>query len=196
MARSTSLARGGDLAGDKTERDSATVESLVNRYRPLVTHIVYRTLGGRADAEDVCQEVLLRICQGLQDFRFESKMSTWIARIAYNTCINHLQKKRETLIGDLPGNDRVVEDFRAERALQDEQTVRADLAERLEAEIRTMPEQLRTILTLYHLDDMSYLEIGEVMNLPEGTVKSYLFRARRQLRQKLMRKYNREDFRS
>ena len=171
------------------------MDSLVTRYRPLVTHIVYRTVARRADAEDVCQEVFLRVCQGLPEFRFESKMSTWIARIAYNTCINHLQKRREVLFGDLPGNDVSVEAAPAPCARPDERAERADLAGLLEAEIRRLPPHFRTILTLFHLGDMSYREIGEVMDLPEGTVKSYLFRARKLLRQRLMRSYGEEELR-
>jgi RNA polymerase sigma factor (sigma-70 family) len=182
----------GVLVEDMAELDSTTLESLVARYRPLVTHIVYRTVSRRADAEDVCQEVFLRVCQGLPGFRYESKMSTWVARIAYNACINHLQKKREVLLDDLPGNEYGVDGVPASHARPDECSERADLAERLEAEIRKLPPQFRTILTLFHLEDMNYREIGEVMNMPEGTVKSYLFRARKQLRERLIKKYGEE----
>lgn len=193
--RSARLAGSVILVEDMAEGDSTTLESLVTRHRPLVAHIVYRTIGGRADAEDVCQEVFLRVCQGFPGFRCESKASTWIARIAYNTCINYLQKKREVLIDDLPGDDRGVEALPATRMRPDERAQSEDLAGLLEVEIRTLPPHFRTILTLFHLEDMSYGEIGEVMNLPEGTVKSYLFRARRRLRQRLMRKYDEEDLR-
>ena len=172
------------------------MESLVTRYRPLVTHIVYRTISRRGDAEDVCQEILLRVCQGLPGFRFESKMSTWIARIAYNTCINYSQKKREVLLDDFPGDNHGVETLPETQSRPDERCEQADLAERVEAEIRKLPPQFRAILTLFHLEDMNYREIGEVMNLPEGTVKSYLFRARKQLRQRLMERYEEEDLRS
>jgi RNA polymerase sigma-70 factor (ECF subfamily) len=194
-ARSAVLVGSVVPAEDVTERQSATLESLVERHRSLVTHIVYRTIGGRPDAEDVCQEALLRVCQGFPGFRSESKASTWIARIAYNTCINYLQKKREVLLDDLPGREVGVEAASAVGARPDERAQSEDLAGLLEAEIRALPPQFRTILTLFHLEDMSYEEIGEVMSLPEGTVKSYLFRARRRLRQRLMRKYSEEDLR-
>jgi RNA polymerase sigma factor (sigma-70 family) len=148
------------------------------------------------DAEDVYQDVVTRIYEGLPAFRFESKLSTWIASIAYNTCINHLQKRRELLFGDVQGGCDSVERLVSTEPGPDGNAEHADLLERLEREIRKMPVQLRTILTLYHLEDMSYREIGDVMDLPEGTVKSYLFRARKFLRERLMAKYGREDFQS
>ena len=63
----------------------------------------------------------------------------------------------------------------------------------LNDEIKKLPIQQKTIITLYHLDEMSYKEIGEIMNLPEGTVKSYLFRARKTLKEQLLQKYQKEE---
>jgi len=75
----------------------------------------------------------------------------------------------------------------------DEAAVLGDLSARVQREIDHLPIQFRTILTLYHLEQMKYQEIAEVMQLPEGTVKSYLFRARKLLKQRLLNKYRREE---
>jgi RNA polymerase sigma-70 factor (ECF subfamily) len=184
-----------DLIESSLRGDQDAFESLVNRYKRLVVHIVHRMIADAVDAEDVYQEIFVKVYEGLPRFRREAKMSTWIGRIAYNTCINHLQKKREVLFGDLLWNDQGAEVLLKSHSSPGEQVERADLAERLETEIRSMPVQFRTILTLYHLQEMSYREIGELMHLPEGTVKSHLFRARKLLRHRLSAKYEEEDLR-
>jgi RNA polymerase sigma factor (sigma-70 family) len=190
------LAKKDDTVGVLMRRDSDAFASLVERYGPLVSHVVQRMVFNQTDAEDVYQDVMTKIYEGLPAFRFESKLSTWIARIAYNTCINQLQKKRELLFGEVRGWVDGVEGLVSTAPGPDRNAERADLLERLEIEVQRMPVQFRTILTLYHLEDMSYREIGEVMNLPEGTVKSYLFRARKFLRERLMTRYGKEDLQS
>ena len=77
--------------------------------------------------------------------------------------------------------------------LPDEAAEEMDLSMRLRAEIEHLPAAYRTVLTLYHLEGLSYSEIGEVMELPEGTVKSHLFRARKRLKARLLSRYRRED---
>jgi len=146
-----------------------------------------------ADREDLCQDVFLKVYQNLNSFRHESKLSTWIAKIAYNTCINHLQKKKVPLFDDRSSDVQSLEEIPGDPMLPDGLTEKSDIAHRLQLEIGRMSLQYRTILTLYHLDEISYAEIGKIMNLPEGTVKSHLFRARKQLRNRLMSKYRKEE---
>ncbi len=184
-----------DLIESSLRGDRGAFETLVNRYKRLVVHIVHRIVSDAPDAEDLYQEIFMRVFEGLPRFRREAKMSTWIGKIAYNTCVNYLHRKREILFCDLPEDARSVEGLSVSRSQQDEQIERKDLAERLENEIQSMPPVFRIILTLYHLQEMTYREIGEVMDLPEGTVKSYLFRARRLLRQRLVAKYEEDDLR-
>lgn len=187
------MAKGRDSIERSGEDDPRAFDSLVSRYTPLVVHVVRRMITDVEDTKDIYQEVFTKVYEALPAFRFESKMSTWIATIAYNTCINHLKKKREILLDDLRAEQGTMESALTCPSLPDEHTERADLAERLEGEILKMPVHFRTILTLYHLEDMSYGEIGKVLNLPEGTIKSHLFRARKLLRHRLAVKYSKED---
>lgn len=135
----------------------------------------------------------MKVYQNLSVFQFEAKLSTWIAKIAYNRCLDFLEKKRALLYDDFSFEGNPVDNFSANDILPDESAEKKDLSIRLQTEIEKMPVQYRTILTLYHLDEMSYAEISEIMQLPEGTVKSYLFRARRLLKEKLMSKYQKEE---
>lgn len=168
---------------------------LIKRYRRLVSHIVYRMILNAEDRNDICQDVFIKAYRSLSRFRFEAKLSTWISRIAYNTCLNHLQKKREELLDECLLEAESIDSMPADNAGPDAILAARDISQRLRAEIEQMPIAYRTVLTLYHLEEMTYAEIGDVMDLPEGTVKSYLFRARRHLKERLISRYSEEDLR-
>ena len=167
--------------------------ALVEEYQRLISHIVFRMVSTKEDREDICQDVFMRIYQNLSDFRSESKLSTWIASIAYNACLNHLEKRKLVPLEELNSPEQSLENFLERHKRPDEITEEKEVGALLENEINRMPATFRTILTLYHLDDMSYTQISEVMSLPEGTVKSYLFRARKLLKERLKLKYQPED---
>jgi len=181
------------LIGRIIEGDTDAFRSFINEYKNLVTHIVFRMIGGKNVREDLCQDVFLKVYDNLKDFRFQSKVSTWVARIAYNRCINHLEKKRVPLFDDLHPQDASIESFSSDPSLPDKAAETKDLQERLREEIQKLPVKFKTIITLYHLDELNYAEIGEVMQLPEGTVKSHLFRARKHLKEQLTKKYQKEE---
>jgi RNA polymerase sigma factor (sigma-70 family) len=168
-------------------------ERLIRRYEALVVHVVYRMIVSVQDREDICQDIFIKTYRSLAGFRFESRLSTWIAKVAYNTCINHLAKKRESLAGQcLPGIESL-DDLPGDAAAPDRVTEQRDIARRLQAEIEKLPAAHRAILTLFHIDGMTYDEIRKVTGLPEGTVKSHLYRARMHLKARLESKYMKED---
>lgn len=177
------------LAGDKN-----AFRPLIDRYQRLVSHIVFRMIPSGPDREDLSQEVFVKVYQNLDRFRFDAKLSTWIARIAYNSCLNFLEKKKLPLYDDLSGDENPYdpvapeETSRPDRRL--ESTGTADL---IRKEIDLLPPAYKTIITLFHLEQMSYNEIADIMDLPEGTVKSHLFRARRILKERLEKKFQREE---
>lgn len=183
--------------------DMAAFRDFVDEYQRLVCHVVFRMVLNESDREELSQEVFVKIYQNLGKFEFKSKLSTWIAKIAYNTCINYLKKKKIPLYDDLaeadhfsPGQSAAtsyIEMVAGESQGQDELMMTQELNQFLHAEINRLPVQYRTVLTLYHLDELSYKEIGEIVNLPEGTVKSYLFRARKLLKERMLEKYPAEE---
>jgi RNA polymerase sigma-70 factor (ECF subfamily) len=160
---------------------------IVNKHSRLVSHIIGRLVKNREDAEDVCQEVFTRAYVNLRSFQFESKFSTWLAAIAYNTGINYLQRKKIPVVDNEPGNDISVS-FSC-----DDEYERYDISARLQEEIDRLPAMYGVILVLFHLEEMCYQQIAEIMKIPSGTVKSYLFRGRRMLKDRLMMKYRQED---
>lgn len=173
--------------------DTTAFRALIEEYQRLVSHIVFRLVRSPKDREDICQDVFLQVYQNLGAFKFESKLSTWIARIAYNRCLNHLEKKRMPLYHDVVGAETSVEALAEHGGQPDQEAESRHLSDLLQHEIEQLPIQSRTIITLYHLEQMKYQEIAEVLRLPEGTVKSYLFRARKLLKQRLIEKYRIEE---
>lgn len=154
---------------------------LVNRYQKLVVHITGRLIQRHDELEDVCQEVFLKVYQNLGKYRNECKLSTWIATIAYNTSINYLRKFKK-------GDEVDPDDSVALKNLTDfkpDAFERADLHRYIRDQIENLPVHYRTVLTLFHLEEFSYQEIEQITGMPEGTIKSYLFRAKALLKEKL-----------
>jgi RNA polymerase sigma-70 factor (ECF subfamily) len=154
---------------------------LVNKYQKLVVHITGRLIQRHDELEDVCQEVFLKVYQNLGKYRGECKLSTWIATIAYNTSINYLRKFKK---GDEvnPDDSATLRNLTEYRPNDFE---KADLHRYIRDQIELLPVQYRTVLTLFHLEEFSYQEIEQITGMPEGTIKSYLFRAKALLKEKL-----------
>lgn len=174
--------------------DSEAFRVIVENHKRLVAHIVFRMVRREADREDLCQDVFVKVYRNLGGFKFEARLSTWIARIAHNTCLNFLEKKKALLYGDLSKDENEGLEAVASGELDPAQMVQAgDLSRRLLGEIAKLPAHFRSILTLYHMEEMTYTEISDLLQLPDGTVKSYLFRARKMLKKRLLSRYSMED---
>jgi RNA polymerase sigma-70 factor (ECF subfamily) len=138
------------------------------------------------DARELCQDVFFRVHERLHQYRFESALSTWIGRVAFSVASRHMQKKRLPMVEPSDddeggsGLESLSDEFNLEAACADGEVMRL-----LSAAIDKLPPLQRTLVTLYHLEEMPVGEIAGVTGLPEGTVKNYLFRARSRLRQQL-----------
>ncbi len=175
--------------------------TFIDRYERLVKHVVFRMVDDERDREELCQDVFVRAHRYLDGFRFESKLSTWLARIARNTCLNHLEKKQVPLYADeapSPEGDRPDARTALNRVPDPEEDVAEATVDRQRRDvvregIDALSEHYRTALTLYHLEGMSVSQISEVMDNPEGTVKSHLYRGRKKLKDWLLDRYQREE---
>ncbi|MFH2050703.1 MAG: sigma-70 family RNA polymerase sigma factor [bacterium] len=178
------------LAGNK-----AALQTFIESYQKLVSHVVFRMISNNHDREDLCQEVFMKVYQNLNGFQHECKISTWIARIAHNTCLNYLEKMRVPLLDDVISSEdeNIIDNFSNDSISPVDYTETRDLNQRVQDEINILPPRMGVLLALYHLEDMSYEEIAEITSQPMGTVKSYLFRARKMLKDNLMSKYCLEE---
>jgi RNA polymerase sigma factor (sigma-70 family) len=166
------------LAGDKQ-----AFKQLIQQHQRLVIHMVGRIVKKTEEREELCQDVFLRVYEKLGEFSFQSRLSTWIATIAYRYAINHLRKER-MVFSDIPEEEgftkQFVENENPETLIGDKDmdAFVLKLADQL-------PVQYKTALILYHVEGMSYQEIGGITGMPEGTVKNYIFRARTLLKEKI-----------
>lgn len=175
--------------------------TFIDQYERLVKHVVFRMVDDDRDREELCQDVFVRAYRYLDGFRFESKLSTWLARIARNTCLNHLEKKDMPLYADeAPAPEGETPDARtAQNRVPDPDEDVVGTAEERERRnvvregIESLSEHYRTALTLYHLDGMSVSQISKVMDNPEGTVKSHLYRGRKKLKDWILERYQHDE---
>ena len=157
---------------------SQAFEEIVSRYQRAVYNLAVRTLRDSTEAEDATQEAFFKAYRALSTFRPGAKFSTWIFTICYRGCCDRLAKRKRLSGDELP-------DHADPSAGPEAQAERSDEAYRLRSAIDALPEKYRTVVTLYHLQGKQYEEIATVLNLPLGTVKTHLFRAKEQLRKAL-----------
>ncbi|HWD88152.1 MAG TPA: sigma-70 family RNA polymerase sigma factor [Mucilaginibacter sp.] len=162
--------------------DMRAFELLVKQYEKLVFYVIHRLVKDRHAAEDISQEVFIKVHKSLVRFSFQSKLSTWIAKIAYLTAINYVRKYNRDKASEYPDD---LENYHFTIDTPEQLLTKRDTANYVEQLIMQLPEKYRTVLTLYHLNEFSGPEIEEITGMPEGTVKNYLFRARKLLKEKL-----------
>ncbi len=180
-----------DLVNRILGGDQRAFTALVKRYEKLVWHVVLKLTNDPDNVLDISQEVFIRIYGNLSDFGFRSKLSTWIATVAYRTAVNELKKnKLRNVRGTIDLHEwkgKFINTDNPEKI-----AARNEIKQVIREAIDRLPGQYRIVLTLYHLDDFSYREIGEITGMPEGTVKNYLFRARALLKDMLKKKLKTE----
>jgi RNA polymerase sigma factor (sigma-70 family) len=171
--------------------DTQAFRQLIHQHERLVAHMIGRLVKQKTEVEEVCQDVFLKVHEKLGEFNFQSKLSTWIATIAYRQAINHL-RKRKMLFSDIPEEENFTKRF---IEAENPETVfeERDLDAYVLKLIDELPVQYKTILTLYHVQEMNYAEICEITGMPEGTVKNYLFRARNLLKEKVKKYFGKEE---
>lgn len=156
--------------------DRPAFSRLVVVHEANVRALLLRLAADATVADDLAQEVFLRAYRGLVGFRGHSSFGTWLYRIAYNVFLNH--RSRTKRFAALP-EDYDVRAAAPEDALS---APRADLRRDLQAAIAELPDRYRAVVVLYYLQEVTYPEIAEILDLPLGTVKTHLHRAKRILR--------------
>jgi RNA polymerase sigma-70 factor (ECF subfamily) len=166
------------------QRDEAAFNQLVRMHQAAVFRQLLRVLGDAAEAEDLAQEVFVTVFKAIETFRGDSRLSTWIHRIAQNHARNRLKYHgRHKRRGDTPLEETTEESFAVpetgSRLPRPDQQVEAEQAEvQIRVAITQLDEEQRTLIVLRDLENLSYEEIQEQTGLPSGTVKSRLHRAR------------------
>lgn len=164
---------------------------LIKQHERLVAHMVGRLVKSEEDREELCQDVFMKVHDKLGEFTFQSRLSTWIATIAYRHAINHLRKQKMQY-SDIPDEEAFTKTF-IEPSNPEMVAEEKDLDDFVLKLVDQLPPQYRLVLTLYHIDGMHYPEIAEITKMPEGTVKNYLFRARNLMKEKVKMYLGKEE---
>lgn len=184
--------RAAERAADRALADAVLAgapgafERLVKQYQGLCFHIIQRMVRQPDDTRELCQDTFLRVHRYLHQYRGDSPLQGWIGQVAYSVAKRHLERKRIPLQDATDAEahqallDGVSDGFDIETAQVEDESARC-----LHAAIEMLPPLQRTILTLYHLDEVPIGEIASMTGLAEGTIKSHLFRSRQRLRQVL-----------
>ena len=175
------------------DRDERAFRELVTAHRDRVYNITFRMLGNRAEAEDVAQEVFITVFKTIDTFREEAKFSTWLYRVAVNHCKNRIKylarrhdRDRDELDESTSGgaNGAIGAPL---PAAPDLALAGAQMEKLLQDAIASLDDDHRVVVVLRDVEDLSIEEICKITDLPDGTVKSRLHRARLALRKKLQR---------
>ena len=160
---------------------------LVLKYQRQVYNLAYRMVGNADDAGDLVQETFIRAYNALSKFRQDASFLTWLYKITSNLCIDHLRaRKTKTSLSldvELEEGREPAADIRSNGP--EETVLREATQEIVQREISILPDKYRVALVMRHLQDMSVEEISDALDLPAGTVKTHLFRAREMLRGRL-----------
>jgi RNA polymerase sigma-70 factor (ECF subfamily) len=174
-------------------------EEIIMNYQKLIYNLARRIMGDMQDAQDVAQEVAIKIFRNLSKLRGEEYLSAWISKITHNTCMDFLRRRKGRHFDSL---DEMLEigDGEAAKQLPDPDVgpeallLQKEVSEQIETALESLPLSYRAPIILRDIHGHSYDEMAEILNLPAGTVKSRLFRGRAKLKSILLEQ-NQSDYR-
>jgi len=173
--------------------DQLAWEAIVRQYRRKVFNVAYKFVGRHDEAEDLTQDIFLKIFKSLHTFDSRANFQTWLISVSRNLCIDHyrsVRKERETINRDVDASELMpVAKTQGQLAMMEQR----DRVELLREALGALPKTLRTAVLMRDIQELSYHEIAETLQLPEGTVKSRINRGRNELARQI-RKLRGEDF--
>jgi RNA polymerase sigma-70 factor (ECF subfamily) len=180
----------GSLVREAQGGNQAAFTQLVRTHDESVLRLAFRITGSQSDAQDIYQEVFLKVYKKLDRFRFECSFSTWISRIVTNTCLDHLRKSRnrrenDTIKVGIEGAEydrlnQVMDDRPAHNP--EKELLRGELGASILCALRRLTPHERMVFNLRHFQGMTLRAVSEILNTSEGSVKTSLVRATRKLR--------------
>ena len=177
---------------------------VVTEYKGLVFHVVRSMIADISDHEDLAQDVFIRVYESLPKYEFRCGLATWISRIAYNTCLNRVRRTKSHPQDELKHRAGKEWGHEAEPPHNTELTsldpatpyaviCRKELETAVRDSVRKIPMNYRLVIMLHYLEGFSIPDLSESLGIPEGTIKSYLFRARAILKSDLLQRFTIED---
>jgi RNA polymerase sigma-70 factor (ECF subfamily) len=165
--------------------DMSAFEQLFHKHHKRIYNVAYRITNSREDAQDLTQDIFLKAYQNMGKFKFKSEFSTWLYRLAVNTCLDEIRRKK-------PSNVISITDSSSDEALSqtdgytpEDHAIKKDRERQIWKAINTLKEKERAIIVLKDIEGLSYKEIAEVFKCSLGRVKSRLHEARQKLKEAL-----------
>lgn len=157
-------------------------ESLVKKYDKQVMQLAYSFVNNSSDAQDIYQEVFVRVYKNLHRFRFKSEFFTWLYRIVVNHCINYRKKKNRNTFYSIntetqEGNGNWTASLKSHENYPDESVLNKELSEQINMAMEQLSSRQKTVFVLRHYHGHKLKDIAKIMKCSEGTIKNYLFRA-------------------
>ncbi len=170
--------------------DQQAFELLVRKYKTTVFNTIYSIMGNAQEADDIAQEVFLKVYTKASSFKGKSSFSTWLYRITVNKCIDELRRRKNKIISyetEFNQEEKLkLKDVLASRENDITEKLRQkELQDIIQKAMNSLPEKYRIILTLKEIEGLSYKEISQIMKISLAKVKIWLFRARQKLKGKL-----------
>jgi RNA polymerase sigma-70 factor, ECF subfamily len=175
----------GELIETAISGREDSFEELVRRYQRPITNYVYRMLSDYDASLDVTQEVFIKVYNSLARYSSDYKFSTWLYRIAHNAAIDYMRRHsvNEQSIEAENADGSYQLQIESPRPTPEQERERSEWRTEIESVVKCLPSVYRELIMLRHAQDLSYDEIAEITNLPLGTVKNRLFRAREMMRE-------------
>ena len=163
-----------ELVNQSKQGDPEAFSELVRRHQHVVFNVSYRFMRDSTLAEDMAQEAFLKAYRLLKGFRGDCSFSTWMYRVTCSVCLTELNRRKR--------RNEVENELQHHVETAEEPSDRTDMPEIIRRCVHRLPDRYVQIITLYYLKGVSYEEIAQVMDIPMGTLKTWMFRARKQLR--------------
>ena len=169
-------------------------EIIINKYQARIISLCFRYTKSYPDAEEVAQEAFLKAYNSLNKFRFESKFYSWLHRIAINCSLNYINSKEKTKEKETISENSGLTEHRENTSAETPYNAynMQIMAEKIESVYNSLPEDLKLVIKLRDIDDLSYDEMSKVTKLPTGTIKSKLHRAR-EILTRALEKYTEDE---
>ncbi len=203
-SKEQTTARTGDAQRSKSRKEDSELihqalagneeayRRLMDKYRPAIYHLVSRMISDKTEVHDITQETFVKAFGSLESFNHTYAFSTWLYKIASNTCIDYLRKKKLQTFSIDQTTDSEGDDFSYELPDTtygaDKEIITDQRSRAVNEAIEALPEKYRNVIMLRHLEEKNYDEIAELLDLPLGTVKAHIFRGRELLYKYLRKK--------
>ena len=178
-----------ELIDEAIDGNEASYGIIMERYKNSLHGIIYRMVRNQEETQDLVQEAFIKAYKALRTFNKQYSFSTWLFKIASNNCIDHLRKKRLSTISiDAPietMDGSITQDIPDSTYNPEKDIIRNEVINTIHHTIDQLPKKYREVINLRHKQDRSYEEIAKELDLPIGTVKARIFRAREILKKSL-----------